>query len=92
MVENKNLAIAITVAAILLCGIPGLMSVCISVLVAVDGPFPDDPRAEWITSIILLCSGTLFIAIPVIVGIITLRRRPPEKPSLLKDEPIPPPS
>jgi hypothetical protein len=34
----------------------------------------------------------LFIAIPVIVGIITLRRTPPENPSLLKDEPIPPPS
>ncbi len=90
--ENKNLAIALTVAAILLCGIPGLMSVCISVLVAVDGPFPDEPRAEWIMSIILLCTGIFFIAIPVVAGILTLRRRTPEKSSLPKDEPIPPPS
>lgn len=86
--ENKNLAIALTFATILLCGRPGLMSVGISVLVVVDGPFPDRPEAEWLLGFILLCSGTFFIIIPVVVGIFSLRRKTAEKPRLSQDEPI----
>ena len=90
--ENKNLAIALTFGAILLCGIPGLMSVCISILVVVDGPFPDRPESGWLLGIVLFCSGVFFIAIPVIVGVLSLRRKNPEKPGLATDEPIPPPN
>ena len=90
--ENKTLAIALTVATILLCGIPGLMSLCISVLVVVDGPFPDRPESEWLLGFILLCSGIFFIAIPVVVGILSLRRKTAEKTRLPQNEPIPPPN
>ena len=90
--ENKTLAIALTVATILLCGIPGLMSLCISVLMVVDGPFPDRPESEWLLGFILLCSGIFFIAIPVVVGILSLRRKTAEKPRITQDEPIPPPN
>ena len=90
--ENKNLAIAITIATILLCGLPGLMSLCIGVLVAVDGPFPEEPRAEWILSFSLLCTGVFFLILPIIASILTFRRRTPGKSNLPQDEPIPPPN
>ena len=90
--ENRNLAIGLTLAAALLCGLPGLMSLGVSALVVIDGPFPDQPQYEWITGIILLCSGLLFIAIPVFVGILTLRRRTKKLRKYSTKEPIPPPN
>lgn len=88
--ENKNLAIGLTLAAVLLCGIPGLISLCVSVVVVIDGPFPDQPQYRWITGIILLCSGLLFITIPVVVGILTLRKRSNKPRNYSTKEPIPP--
>jgi len=91
-VENRTLAITLTVATILLCGIPGLMSLCISVLLVVDGPFPDQPETEWLLGFILLCSGVFLIAIPLVAGILSLRRKTTEKADFPQDAPIPPPN
>ena len=90
--ENRNLAIGLTIAAILLCGVPGLMSICISTLVIIDGPFPDRPGYDWILGITLLCSGFIFLAIPIVVGILSLRRKRTAPIRLSSDEPIPPPN
>ena len=90
--ENRNLAIALTVATILLCGLPGLVSVCVSALIVIDGPFPDQPELEWLLGILILCIGLLFILIPVGVGFFSLRRKKRTEPITPSDEPIPPPS
>ena len=45
--ENRNLAIGLTIAAIIACGLPGLMSVCVSAFIVINGPFPDQPELEW---------------------------------------------
>jgi hypothetical protein len=66
------------------------MSVCVSILIGIDGPFPDQPEFEWLVGIMLLCSGLIFIAIPVIVGIFALRRKKNNPPSISPNEPIPP--
>jgi hypothetical protein len=66
------------------------MSVCVSILVVIDGPFPDQPEGEWLVGITLLCGGFIVIAIPVIVGIFSLRRKKYNPPSISPNEPIPP--
>ena len=90
--ENKNLAIGLTIAAIIACGLPGLISVCVSALIVLDGPFPDQPEVEWLIGLSLLCTGLFFVAVPVIVGIFSLRRKKNVLPDLSPDEPIPPPN
>jgi len=59
-------------------------------LVVIDGPFPDQPEFEWLVGIMLLCGGLIFIAIPIIVGIFTLRRKKNNPLSISPNEPIPP--
>jgi formate hydrogenlyase subunit 3/multisubunit Na+/H+ antiporter MnhD subunit len=90
--ENRNLAIGLTIAAILLCGLPGLMSICVSTFVIIDGPFPDQPEFDWIIGITMLCSGLIFLTIPIVVGILSLRRKKITPLSSSSDEPIPPPN
>ena len=90
--ENKNLGIAITVVAVLLCGLPGLMSLCVGAIVAFDGPFLGEPRSDFLFSFSLLCTGLIFLIIPIVAGILTFRKRPPIKVDIPTDESIPPPS
>lgn len=90
--ENRNLAIGLTIGAVLLCGLPGLGSICISILVAAGGPIADLPGSEWLLAFMLLCGGIFLVAIPVVVGVFTLRRKKSSVPSLPADEPIPPPN
>jgi membrane protein implicated in regulation of membrane protease activity len=95
---SKTGAIIGTVAAVVLCGLPGLCLLCpggIAILAgAFDGwtlPYID----QWV-GIIPLCLSVLFIAIPVVVGVLTLRtkkEKAPEAPPadvLPPSEPLPP--
>jgi hypothetical protein len=66
------------------------MSVCVSILVVIVGPLPDQPEFEWLVGITLLCGGFIFIAVPVIVGIFALRLKKNNPPSISPNEPIPP--
>jgi len=90
--DNKNLSIVATIVTILLCGIPGLASLCLAVLVTFQGPIFANPRSDTLFSLSLLCIGVIFIAIPMVTGLLTFRKRPPKKTSFSPDEPIPPPS
>ena len=90
--ENKTLAIALTVTTILLCEYTMNKAFTHISLMVVDGPFPDRPESEWLLGFILLCSGVFLIAIPVVAGILSLRRKTAEKPRINQDEPIPPPN
>ena len=96
--DKKNVGIIATVATALLCGCPGLFGVCWGLIAAVVSQIPgadidiggsSDPQTALITGIGALCLGVIFVAIPVVVGFVTLRKKPETEP--YTTEPIPPP-
>jgi len=99
-VDKRSTGIIATVATVLLCGLPGLLSLCIGLVTAGVGFIPgaeidmfgsNEPRSALFTGLGLLCLGVIGVAIPVAVGIVTLRKRSVPEPEPLSDEPIPPP-
>ncbi len=97
--NNKTPAIIATVATALLCGCPGLFLLCIGPLMAVISQVPganidifgsQDPSSALTTGVVLLCLGLIFVAIPIIVGIVTLRKKPNQRTS--SDSYVPPTS
>ena len=93
---TKTGAIIGTIAAVLLCGCPGLASLCYGLVFATGGLFPGStstssgPLATLATGLALVCAGAVFVIIPVAVGILTLRRRPLEVNPKYANEEIPP--
>jgi hypothetical protein len=49
-----------------------------------------DPSAALTTGIVLLCLGVIFVAIPIVIGLVTLRKKPAQKVS--PEDYIPPAS
>ena len=92
--ESKTGAIIGTVAAIALCGLPGLC-MCLFGAITSFGVMPDfytgyGNMPNWI-GFILLCVALIFIAIGVLVPVLTLRKKKPaELAPVLPDEPLPP--
>jgi predicted benzoate:H+ symporter BenE len=83
--KNRNTAMIITGITALCCGCPGLFSVCWGALAAAISFVPgaeidmfgsSDPQAALFTGIGSLCFGIIFVAIPIIVGFVTLRKKP----------------
>ena len=82
--QNRNTGIIATIAAVVLCGCPGLF-LCIFGAVTATGnmPFSTEvngmgnsgtlPSMYWF---VMLCLSLIFIIIPVAVGFITLRKKP----------------
>lgn len=96
--ENKTPGIIATIATALLCGCPGLFLLCSGAITSVVSFIPGadidilgstEPRSALLTGLGALFLGGLFVAIPVVVGIVTLRKKAP--PPVI-EEPIPPPS
>ncbi len=82
---NRTTAIILTVATALLCGCPGLFVCLGGVLTAVGlGTYTSDlmgtassgATPTWY-GVAGICGGLFLIAIPVIVGILTLRKKKP---------------
>ncbi len=97
--DKKTGGIIATVAAALLCGCPGLFGICWGFIAAIASQVPgakidvggsSDPKTALISGIGSLCLGVIFVAIPVVVGFVMLRKKP--EPAPLSDEPIPPPN
>jgi hypothetical protein len=99
--DKKNTGLIATIATALLCGCPGLISLCMGAMFAIVGTIPgsdidiggsSDPAAAIGTGIAMLCGGVLFIAIPIVVGFVTLRKKPEEATpvSAPVSEPTPP--
>lgn len=97
--KNKTGAIIGTVAAAVLCGCPGLFAICWGALVAVISFMPDadiniggssDPNTAFFTGIGFLCGGLIFVAIPIVVGVLTLRKKKDAPVEALPQEPLPP--
>jgi formate hydrogenlyase subunit 3/multisubunit Na+/H+ antiporter MnhD subunit len=101
---NKTLAIVGTIAAILLCGCPGL-SICAASIVTVAGYMPYTTTINGFTTtgtapvwlgVVGLCLSVIFVAIAVLVPVLTLRKKKgapePAMDILPPQEPLPPAS
>ena len=99
--DKKTGGIIATIVAVFICGFPGI---CLGLFgaIAATGQMPytsnfpytsdfSNPYSETVPSYIgfvSLCLALIFIAIPIIVGVLTLRNKP-EKPASF-NEPLPP--
>ena len=93
--DKKTTGIIATVVTGLLCGCPGLAGLCFGALYAVVSQVPgaeidmfgsNDPADALTFGIIAILIGLVFVAIPIIVGVVMLRRK--DEPA--SNEPIPP--
>lgn len=95
MEENKTAAIIASVAAIALCGLPGLCLLC-PLGVAILAGFFDGWNLPYIdpwVGILPLCMAVVFVVIAVVVPIVALRRKKaPAEGILPPNEPLPPAS
>ena len=98
--DKKQTGLIATIATAVLCGCPGLFSLCFGAMFALVGGIPgadidmfgsSDPAAAIGTGIGMLCGGIIFIAIPIVVGVLTLRK-PKVAEVVNVDEPLPPAS
>lgn len=97
--DKKTTGIIATIAAVILCGCPGLVGLCFGAASAVAATIPgaeidifgnNDPGSAITLGIIVLCVSVLLIAIPVVVGFFTLRNKPEVAAEPVSDEPLPP--
>lgn len=86
--DKKTVGIIATVATALLCGCPGLFGLCFGATFAIAGFIPgsdidimgsSDPQAAITTGIVTLCVSVIFIAIPIVVGFLMLRKKPEDE-------------
>lgn len=82
--NNKNTGIIATIAAVFLCGCPGLF-LCIFGAVTATGNMPYNTEVNGVSNsgllpssygIAMLCFALILILIPVGVGFFTLRKKP----------------
>ena len=83
--NNKTPGIIATVAAVVLCGCPGLFAFCWGAIASLVSFMPgadiniggsSDPTSALLAGLGSLCVGVLFIAVPVAVGYFMLRKKP----------------
>lgn len=96
--DTKTKGIVSTIAAVVLCGCPGLflcffgaMSTFVSAIPGadIDVGGSSDPAAATAMGIGALCLSLIFIAVPIAVGYFTLRKKPE---AVITNEPLPPAS
>lgn len=100
--ENRNTAIVATLITALLCGCPGLFSLCVGAFTSLAAFSPsseiniqgvDAPLAALAIGLGMLCFGLVLVAIPAALGFFSLRNRPATKFSEVDlNEPLPPAS
>ena len=101
--DRKTFGIIATIVAALLFGFPGLCLCLFGAITATgqmplasDFPYTSDfgnPYSKMAPSywgFVLLCLALIFIAIPIVVGVLTLRNKPEKSAST--NEPFPPAS
>ena len=88
--NNKNTGMIATVAAVFLCGCPGLFMCLFGAITATGNGTFNDASLSPAVGIALVCVALIFILIPVGVGFFTLRKKPNAMSA--NDEPLPPTS
>lgn len=84
--NNRSTGIIATIAAVLLCGCPGLFLCLFGALTAAGQGTFNETRLTPAVGVTLLCVALVLLLIPVAVGFFTLRKRedttlPPQSPS-----------
>jgi len=86
--QNRTTAIILTVASVLLCGCPGLIACIFGGLIVAGVPFTTTVNGYSSTQplpvgygIGALCGAVIFVIIPIVVGVLTLRKK--------KEAPVP---
>ncbi|MBI5352309.1 MAG: hypothetical protein HZB50_06685 [Chloroflexi bacterium] len=96
--DTKTKGIVATIAAVVLCGCPGLFMCFFGAtsLFASMVPGADinvggntDPTAGMAMGLVFLCISLIFIAIPIVVGFFMFRKKPE---AAITNEPLPPAS
>jgi len=99
--DKKTVGIIATVVTALLCGCPGLIFACWGAIAATVSFIPganidiggsSSPASALGSGVGALCLGIIFVAIPIVVGFVMLRRKPASIPPSAPDEPLPPPN
>jgi hypothetical protein len=94
--DQRTKGIIATVAAVVLCGCPGLFMCIFGATSALASFIPganinvmgsSDPASATTMGFVFLCLSIIFIAIPIVVGFFMLRKKPEVAGS---DMPIPP--
>lgn len=84
---NRNTSIIVTVATALLCGCPGIFICLFGALTAAGQGTFNNTSLDPAVGFVLLCLSLILIAIPIVVGVVTLRKKT-QLP--VDNEPIPP--
>jgi hypothetical protein len=94
---SKTGAIIGTIASVLLCGCPGIIACIFGILIAVGVPFNTTVNGYSSQQtfpvgygIGLLCASVIFVAIPVVIGVLTLRTKKPKVPKVPPADVLPP--
>jgi len=96
--NNRSTGIILTIVSIALCGLPGLC-LCLFGAVTAIGIMPYTATLNGDTTtgtlpptwgFVGLCLALFLIAIPVVVGILTLRNKPAAAPPAPPSGPLPP--
>ena len=83
--DKKTTGLVATIATALLCGCPGLFGLCLggtSLFASfvpgaeIDVFGSNDPGSATTMGVVFLCLSVIFIAIPIVVGVVTLRKKP----------------
>jgi preprotein translocase subunit SecF len=96
--DKRTTGLIATIATALLCGCPGIFICLFGALTAAgQGTFNDQSLSPSV-GFVLLCLSVLFIAIPIVVWFVTLRKKPGAPASApvivepIDNEPLPPAS
>jgi hypothetical protein len=93
--DNRTKGIIATVVSAILCGCPGLF-LCLFGAFTATGNMPFNTELNGVSNsgtlpptagYVLLCLAVIFVAIPFVVGFLTLRKKPSAP---INNEPIPP--
>jgi hypothetical protein len=96
--NNKNTNLIATIAAVVLCGCPGLFGLCFGLTslfasftpgAQIDVFGNSDPQAATTMGLVTLCLSVIFIAIPIVTWFVTRRKATIDLPD---NEPLPPAS
>ena len=100
--DKKTTGLIATIATALLCGCPGIFGLCMGSTSLIAGFVPgadidvfgsSDPSSAATMGVVFLCLSIIFIAIPIVVGVMTLRKKPEDAaaPAVIDAEPSPKP-
>lgn len=95
--NNRTTGIILTILAVLLFGCPGLFCLCSGLVGAMVGLSGDpyyylgvdtEPDTALVAGLSIICLSVILIAIPIIVGVFTIRGKPDKEEVLTIDSRI----